>query len=105
MASGATNNPGGVYAVDQSGRTRLVHELTEEDYGLADIHDSFGLGRLEALDRGGVEIALDGGEIRWLKVMADAESFDHAEDFIQMCLDIHRFASPLGPGPHRFREA
>lgn len=93
----------GVYCDDGSGAERLVHEYTDEDYDLEDIHRCFGLGRLES-DDGGLALSLVGDEIRRLKVMADAQSFDHPEDFIIMCLDIFRFASSLGPGPHRFIE-
>jgi len=100
MADESTN---GVYCDDGSGTGRLVHEYAEEDYDLADIHRCFGLGRLETAG-GRRALSLDGKEIRRLKAMADAESFDHPEDFILMCLDIFRFASPLGPGPHRFIE-
>jgi hypothetical protein len=74
---------------------------TDEDYGLEDIHMLFGLGRLESTDEV-VALTLNGREIRALKAMADAQSFDHPEDFITMCLEMHRFAAPLGDGPFRF---
>jgi len=93
----------GVYYADVSGSERLVHEYTDADYDLADINGCFGLGSVEAVS-GSLAITLDAAEIRRLKVAADAESFDHPEDFILMCLDIHRFAADLGPGPHRFIE-
>ena len=100
MADKTTN---GVYGSDGSGVERLVHEYTDEDYDLEDIHGCFGLGRLQTVD-GHRALLLDDKEIRRLKVMADAQSFDHPEDFIMLCLDIFRFASPLGPGPHQFIE-
>lgn len=95
----------GVYLMNPDGANQLVHEHTGEDYGLDDVYLFFGIGRPESpLDGDGdFVLVLDDAEIRQLKVMADAHSFDHLEDFITMCLDIHRFASGRGAGPHRFR--
>ncbi|MFZ0486072.1 MAG: hypothetical protein WAL83_03670 [Arenicellales bacterium] len=95
----------GVYSINPDGMDQLAHEFTGEDYGLDDIHLLFGIGQPESpLDGDGEFIlVLEDREIRQLKVMADAQSFDHPEDFIIMCLDIHRFASGRGTGPFRFR--
>lgn len=94
--------PEGVYGPDPEGRDALVHAYTGEDYGLDDVHFFFGFGRLDsAADE--VVLTLSGDEIHELKIMADAQSFDHPEDFIAMCLDIHNFATGRGAGPFRFR--
>lgn len=95
----------GVYSIGSDGRDQLVHEYTGDDYGLDDIHLFFGIGQPESpLDGDGeFVLALNDREVRQLKVMADAHSFDHPEDFISMCLDIHRFASGRGTGRFRFR--
>ena len=93
----------GIRFIDTSGQERLVHEYTEDDYALEDIHDLFGLGSLDSDNDGEVVLVLSGTEIRSLKAMADAQSFDHPADFITMCLDIHGFAAGLGDGPFRFR--
>jgi len=93
----------GVRFVDPSGGEQLVHEYTDEEYGLEDIHFLFGLGRLESEDGDEVALTLGGGEIRSLKAMADAQSFDHPGDFVTMCLDIHGSVAGLGEGPFRFR--
>lgn len=93
----------GVRFTDAAGREHLVHEYTAEDYGLEDIHVLFGLGRLEAESADEVVLVLNDSEVRTLKTMADAQSFDHPADFIAMCLDIHRFAAELGEGPFRLR--
>lgn len=93
----------GVRFVDPSGDEQLVHEYTDDDYGLEDIHALFGLGHLESDDGDEVALTLSGGEIRSLKAMADAQSFDHSGDFIAMCLAIHGCVAGLGDGPFRFR--
>jgi len=95
----------GVYSPNPDGVDQLVHEYTGEDYGLDDIHLLFGIGQPESPLDGDDEfiLVLEDREIRQLKVMADAQSFDHPEDFIIMCLDIHRFAAGCGAGPFRFR--
>lgn len=35
-------------------------------------------------------------------MMADAYSFDHDERFIEMCLELHRFAIAVPDDRHRF---
>lgn len=101
-ADTSTGRRPGVY-FDDGAEEQLVHEYTDADYELDDIFHSLGLGRLETGD-GRTVIVLEQDEVRRLKVLADAESFDHPEDFILMCLDIHRFALTLAPGAHRFHE-
>jgi len=44
---------------------------------------------------GKTQLVLDAREIHLLKTMADAYSFDYEDGFIEMCLEIHRFAVAL----------
>ena len=84
----------GVYAVDEEGRLTLLHEYHDGEYSLEDLLEEFGFGRTERdTENGNAIIMLDAREIRELKVNADAYSFDYDEGFIEMCLDIERFAS------------
>lgn len=94
---------GGVRLVDDTGREQLVHEYSEQDYALEDIQSLFGLGDLAAADDGRVELTLSGSELQTLKALADAQSFDHPEDFIAMCHDLLEAAAGQGEGPFRFR--
>ncbi|MDZ7840039.1 MAG: hypothetical protein U5R46_04330 [Gammaproteobacteria bacterium] len=99
---GRNLSPDGVYASGDSGILSLVHEFIEDDYGLEDIHVLFALGSLESVSQDEVQLDLTGSEVRILKTMADAQSFDHGEGFIRMCLEIHAFAAARGDGPFRF---
>jgi len=82
----------GVYAAGRDGRPVLVHEYLNENYGLGDVSELLQLGRLgeegEALT-----LTLSRKEITDLQNLANAFSFDYDEGFIEMCMDIHRFAS------------
>ncbi|MDX1711127.1 MAG: hypothetical protein R3316_08315 [Rhodovibrionaceae bacterium] len=82
----------GVYAHDKDGREQLIHEYFGGDYGLEDIPEFLGIG---ALDDGGevVRLHLSAQEIARLKLEMDASGFDYEPDFVQMCLDIHRFVT------------
>lgn len=70
----------------------LVHRYQGGDYGLADIPELFQLGRPVAESDGRERIVLTAGELRELKVLADAYSFDFEEGLVELCLDLHRFA-------------
>ena len=84
----------GVYAIDERGELTLLHEYQDDDYSLEDILEEFGFGRAEGDTEDGVPIvALNAEEISELKINADAYSFDYDEGFIEMCLDIERFAT------------
>ena len=86
----------GVYTKDTDGNMKLVHAYQGGDYALEDITEYFQLGRLEPPLQGDETIlCLDAAELRRLKTMADAYSFDYEEGFIEMCLEIQRFASNL----------
>ncbi len=89
----------GVYSADGD----LVHPYHGGEYRLADIVACFELGRLEK-ETGQTKLALDARELRLLKTMAHAYSFDYEDGFIEMCLDIHRYTEKF-PGPSfSFRE-
>lgn len=87
---------------DKSGIEQVVHTYVDDDYDLEDIHMLFGLGQLEPNGDARITITLTGSEVRNLKALADAQSFDHPEGFITMCLDIHAFVADRGEGPFVF---
>ena len=83
----------GVYFVDDAGTPRLVHEYQGGEYGLADIIPNFQLGELvEPSREGETVLVLTPQDLGTLKWSADAYSFDYDEGFIEMCLEITRFA-------------
>ncbi len=95
--------PLGVYSADASGERRLVHQYQDGDYDLEDIYHYFRLGELESRDPSETTIIwLTGNELRELKVMADARSFDFEEGFIEMCLDVQRFGVDIAAERVRF---
>lgn len=84
----------GVYAVGEDGDRMLVHGYLDDSYALEDIVENFGLGRLDrSASDDGPELVLSDKDVRELRVNADAYSFDYEEGFIEMCLDIDRFAA------------
>ena len=84
----------GVYSGDAHGRPRLIHAYQDGDYGLEDIVELLGLGRIADGGRPDwVGVVLTDKEMRELKVMADAYSFDYDQEFIEMCLALHRFST------------
>ncbi len=88
----------GVYALGADGRERLVHLYQGGLYNLGDIAEIFSLGTPEdSENEGETVLVLNRKDLRTLKTMADAYSFDYEEPFIEMCLEIHRFA-PEVPG-------
>jgi len=87
-----TDRPGIRCAEPDYGDT-LVHALQDDDYGLDDIPELFHLGQLVPDPDGRVRVALSAEQIRELKVMADAYSFDFEAGLIDLCSDLHRFAS------------
>jgi len=93
----------GVYWLDREGRPTLVHAYQDGDYALEDVHEYFGLGRLEAPPLGhDALLVLDAAELRELKVQADAYSFDYEEAFVEMCLEMHRLGEAKAEFPARF---
>ncbi len=75
----------GVYGVDGDGREQQVHPYQGGPYTLSDVVHLFDLGRVEE-SAGGTVLVLTAKEVRTLKTMADAYSFDYEEEFIEMCL-------------------
>ncbi|MFQ5783305.1 MAG: hypothetical protein ACE5H8_00595 [Alphaproteobacteria bacterium] len=93
----------GVYAADAEGNMTLVHPYQGGPYRLVDIFDIWGLGRIEGGARKGESVlVLERGEIRKLKTLADAFSFDFDQEFIEMCHAMHRFAVRLTGDSFRF---
>lgn len=85
-----------LHALAPDGTLVFVHdyagEALGEDYALADVVGNFGLGRFD-----GEALTLTRKELRDMKNLADAYSFDHPEGFIEMCLEMSRVAATL-PG-------
>jgi hypothetical protein len=102
MRRAAGRNPRGVFTTDPSGRRKLVHLYQGGTYGLRDIFELFALGESDLDVPGRVSLTLTKKEIAELKTMADAYSFDHDERFIEMCLDLYRFAIALPRDCHTF---
>ncbi len=94
----------GVYTADPEGVERLVHLYQGGLYNLGEIAEIFRLGTLEEAEQEGETVlVLDRKDLRTLKTMADAYSFDYEEGFIEMCLEMHRFALALPGETVRFR--
>ncbi len=93
MSAPAAGDPApGVYRRAADGTLSPVHRYLDDGYELADVNELLSIGTLRD---GGTALELTRAELRLLKVTADAESFDHGEAFIGMCLDIAR----VDPGP------
>lgn len=81
----------GVYALLPDGRESLVHVWQGQDYELADIPEFLEAGTWED-----DALLLTADEVVRLRIRADAESFDHEEGLIQLCLDLDRFQRAQG---------
>lgn len=93
----------GVYLIDEHEGPTLVHLYQEGDYGLEDIVEFFQLGVLEpSEDEDETVLVLDASELRQLKAMAHAYSFDHEEGFIEMCLEMQQVADGVIDDSFRF---
>jgi hypothetical protein len=86
-------DPEGVYAPGRDGRRALVHEYQNENYGLADISELLQIGQLNDREGENLSLALSRKDITDLANLANAFSFDYDEGFVEMCLDIQRFAT------------
>lgn len=83
----------GTYHEDADGARTLVHLYQGGPYRLVEIVDLWQLGRIEGGRRAGESVVvLDRADMRRLKTLADAFSFDNDQGFIEMCLEMHRFA-------------
>ncbi len=91
----------GVYAVAPDGTLRQIHLHQGGEYALTDIIEFFELGT--AIEELAVDILeFNRQELRTLKTMADAYSFDYPQEYIEMCLEIHRGAEGLDGDLVRF---
>ena len=81
----------GVYLRAADGSLRPVHVYVDDDYALDDVCELLAIGT--RCGPGCVEFTRH--ELRLLAIEAHAQSFDHDEEFIRMCLDI----AALEPAP------
>lgn len=94
----------GVYALGPDGRWHLVHADRGGDYHLHDVREAFDLGTAGEDTDGTPLLALDAREVRQLKALADAQSFDHDPDLIALCADIHGFAQTARQSRYTLRQ-
>ena len=93
----------GVYSEDGDGRLKLVHRYQGGDYEMEEIVEFFDLGTVESADEGGESIiVLTGKELNDLRILASAHSFDYEEAFIEMCMEMQRFAASIPSDRYRF---
>lgn len=76
--------PPGVYRRDAAGSLQRVHAYLDDGYALEDVLELLAIGT----PCGAGCLELTRHELRTLAITAHAQSFDHAEEFISMCLDI-----------------
>jgi hypothetical protein len=101
--SGSVLSTPGVYSEDGDGRLTLVHRYQGGDYELQEIVDFFKLGAVESTsDDGESVIALTNKELNELRILASAHSFDYEEAFIEMCMEMQRFAVSTPAERYRF---
>ncbi len=97
-----TREPG-VYFTDKNGVEHLVCWYQGGEYDLGDILDFFQLGELEETrSEDETALVLTRRELGTLKTMADSYSFDYEPEFIEMCLEIVRFADARDGERFRF---
>lgn len=96
-----TTEPG-VYCIEPPDVTEPLHRFTEGDYGLTDIPELMLIGRTVTDPDGRERITLTAHELRELKTFADAHSFDFEEGLIELCNDLHSFASEHGASEFTF---
>ncbi len=93
----------GVYSNDADGRLKLVHRYQGGDYQLQEIVDFFNLGIVESADNDSESIiVLTSKELNELRILASAHSFDYEEAFIEMCMEMQRFAVSTPTDRYRF---
>lgn len=81
----------GVYRRETDGSLRPVHAYLDDGYALEEVFELLAIGT--PCGPGCLELTRH--ELRTLQITAHAQSFDHAEEFIRMCLDI----AALEPAP------
>ena len=93
----------GVYSNDADGRPKLVHRYQGGDYELQEIVEFFNLGTVETADDDGDSVVvLTSKELNELRILASAHSFDYEEGFIEMCMEMQRFAVSAPAERYRF---
>ncbi len=104
MAAGDTGpREPGVYCTDKNRVEHLVCWYQGGEFGLGDIPDYFQLGELdETRSEDETALVLTRRDLRTLKTMADSYSFDYEPEFIEMCLEIARFADARDGERFRF---
>ncbi len=93
--------PPGVYHRTAEGDV-AVHRYQGGEYGLEDVVTHFGLGRIVQESATEVELVLTADELHKLRLDAHAFSFDYEEAFIEMCLELERYASTAPADSYRF---
>lgn len=81
----------GVHALLPDGRTALVHAWIGDSYELADIPEFLETGTWED-----EVLLLTAGQVAKLTIRVQAESFDHEEGLVALCLDLDRFRQARG---------
>jgi hypothetical protein len=76
----------GIYVLCGDVNLILVHPYQSGDWGLEDIHESFGLGQLQLLENEVTRLAMTREELHRLEVLIHAQSFDFDQDFVELCL-------------------
>jgi hypothetical protein len=74
----------GVYWRGADGSLHPVHGYLDDGYALEEVFELLAIGT--PCGPGCLELTRH--ELRTLQITAHAQSFDHAEEFIRMCLDI-----------------
>lgn len=93
----------GVYSNVADGRLKLVHRYQGGDYELEQIVDYFNLGAVESTDDDPHSVVvLTNKELNELRTLAIAHSFDYEEGFIEMCMEMQRFAASTPIDSYRF---
>jgi hypothetical protein len=81
----------GVYATDRNGQSKLVHEYLSESYGLSEVTQLLQIGTLASGDLP-ARLTIDRKGVTELRNLINAFSFDYDQGFVEMCLDMARFA-------------
>ncbi len=93
----------GVYCTGADDATTLVHIYQGGPYRMIDMVDFWSLGRIEGGAHPGESVVVvTRQDVPRLKTMADAFSFDYDQGFIEMCLEMHRYAMDRGEEKFRF---
>lgn len=92
----------GVYTEGPDGSALCLHRYHETDYHLADVAEFFALGRAEEDGDGRYLLILTKAELRQLRSLADAHSFDHEEGLIELCHALSRHGAGSPEAQHRF---